>query len=141
MKWMTGFALVAVLVCLGAQSPLIAQTCQDDEAMAANYTKDISDLVAAVKKESLVDFEKNYHQKKCLTKLNLAVNIVGQVADCYNKAAQSTEATKEEIAAAKAKAETYSKLKANIEQSRNSLKSTEVAKDAKALIEKIDLSH
>lgn len=141
MKRMTWFALVTVLVCLGGQSRLAAQTCQDDEAMAANYTKDISDLVAEVKKESLVDFEKNYHQKKCMTKLALSVNIMGQVADCYNKATQNTEATKEEVAAAKTKAETYSKLKANIEQSRNALKATDVAKDAKALIEKIDLSH
>ena len=141
MKRMTWFALATVLVCLGGQSRLTAQTCQDDEAMVGNYTKDISDLVTDVKKESLVDFAKNYHQKKCLTKLALSVNFVGQAADCYSKAAQDTTATKEDIAAAKAKAETFSKLKASIEQNRNALKATEVAKEAKAIIEKIDLSH
>jgi hypothetical protein len=141
MKSSTRIALLTLLFCLPSQQPLLAQACQDMESMVGSYTKGITELVDTVKKESLEDFQKAYHQKNCLTKLTLCLNIVNQVVDCYAKAAQDTMATKEQVDAAKAKRESYARLKAKVEQDRNNLKATEAAKDAKALIAKIDLSN
>ena len=137
-----GFVLVIGTATLGlfAQQSLRAQACQDDETMVADYKKSISDLAASVKKESLEDFEKAYHRKSCLTKLTLSLGIVGGAADCFNKAAENPATPKDQAAADKAKSDSYSKLKDKLSHYRDALKSAEAGKDAKALIEKIDLT-
>jgi uncharacterized protein YjcR len=106
--------------------------------MVEFYKKDFAGLVATVKKESLLDFEKAYHQKSSLTKLTLYGNTVDGLLGCLDKAAQDPTVTKEQADAFKAKRETYAKLKDKIQQNRNALKTTEAPKDAKALIEKFD---
>ena len=108
--------------------------------MVADYKKSISDLAASVKKESLENFEKAYHRKSCLTKLTLSLGIVGGAADCFNKAAENPATPKDQAAADKAKSDSYSKLKDKLSHYRDALKSAESGKDAKALIEKIDLT-
>jgi len=125
---------------LFAQPSLRAQACQDEEAMVADYKKTISDLAASVKKESLEEFERAYHRKSCLTKLTLSLGIVGGAADCFNKAAEDPATPKDQAAADKAKSDIYTKLKDKLGRYRDALKSTEAGKDAKALIEKIDLT-
>ncbi len=119
---------------------LAAQACKDEEAMTDDYKKSMSDLVETVKKESLTDFEKAYHQKSSLTKLSLYSTMVDGLVGCLDKAAQDTTATKEQVDAYKAKREAYGKLKDKIQQDRNALKATEASKEAKALIAKFDLA-
>ena len=137
-----GFVLVMGIATLGlfAQPPLSAQTCQDEETMVADYKKSISDLAGSVKKESLEEFEKAYHRKSCLTKLTLSLGIVGGAADCFNKAAENPATPKDQAAADKAKSDSYLKLRDKLSHYRDALKSAEAGKDAKPLIEKIDLT-
>lgn len=117
------------------------EACQDEAAMLGEATKTVTDLVEAVKKESLQDFQKAYHQKSCLSKLTFCVSAVSGLVSCLEKAAEDTLATKQQVADYKAKRERYSKLQDRITQDRNALKATEVAKEAKVLIEKLDLTH
>lgn len=123
-----------------SQRPLFAQACQDEEAMVADYTKTITGLVAAVQKEGLADFERLYHRKSCLAKLTSCASFLDGLVACLEKAPQDPTATKEQNQAYKAKHESYSKLKEKVAQYRDSLKATEVGKEAKALIEKFDLA-
>jgi len=137
-----GFVLFMGTAALGlfAPHPLRAQTCQDEEAMVTDYKQSISDLAASVKKESLADFERAYHRKSCLTKLTLSLGIAGGAADCFNKAAEDPATPKDQVATDKAKSDSYTKLKDKLGHYRDALKSAEAGKDAKALIEKIDLT-
>jgi hypothetical protein len=128
------------LLCLFVPRGLQAQTCKDDETIAEEYKKRILDLVQTVKKESLEDFQKAYHQKNAFSKLTFCLTGVDGLLSCLDKAAQDATATKEEVEASKAKRATYAKLKGKIQHDRDALKAAESAKDAKALIEKIDLS-
>lgn len=116
-----------------------AQACKDEESMADYYKKDLAALVATVKKESLTDFAKAYHQKECLTKLTLYGTTVDSLLRCLDKAAQDATATKEQVDAYKAKREAYAKLKDKLQQDRNALKAKEAPRDAKEIIEKFDL--
>ena len=134
----TVMLLGGLVGCLG--QPLFAQACQDDEEMSKTTLKDITDLVGTVKKESLGDFERAYHQKSYLSKAGFCLSVIGGLVGCLDKAAQDATATKEQVDAYKAKRESYAKLKDKIEQSRNAVKAAE-QKDAKALIEKAALSN
>ena len=109
--------------------------------MVASYQKDITDLIAMVQKENLQGFEKAYHQKSCLTKMTLCLSAVGALVSCLEKAAQDPTATKEDVAANQAKRDSYAKLKGKVQHDRDALKAAATAKDAKALIEKFDLSN
>jgi len=143
MRRITGIA-VLVVASLGAllgQRVLFGQSCDDDEAMVKDYQKSLADLVATVKKESLGEFERAYHQKSCMTKLTLCLSMVNGLIDCLDKASQDATATKEQVGAYKAKRETYAKLKGKIELGKSALKSAETPKGAKASIEKFDLSN
>ena len=124
--------------CLG-QRTLFAQACQDDEEMSKTTLKDVTDLVGTIKKESLGDFEKAYHQKSYVSKAGFSLTVLAGLVSCLDKAAQDSTASKEQADAYKAKRDSYAKLKEKIEQSRSAVKSAE-QKDAKALIEKADLS-
>ena len=140
MRCPAGKALL-IGVALGILSwphPLSAQACKDEEFMADSYRKDLAGLVEVVKKESLEDFQKAYHQKSSLTRLTLFGSAVNGMLSCLDKAAQDPTATKEQVDAYKAKRETYAKLKDKVQQDREALKATEAAKDAKPLIEKFN---
>ncbi len=117
-----------------------AQACQDEESMVTANTKDLSDSVAQVRKESLNDFVKDFHQKSVSVKLSLSSGMVQEVVDCFDKAAKDTTATKEQVDAYKAKSAAYSKLKNKIDQGMKGLKGATDPKQAKALIEKLDFS-
>jgi hypothetical protein len=143
MRRILGIAVlvVASLAALPGQRLILGQACGDDEAMVKDYQKTLTDLVATVKKESLADFEKAYHQKSCMTKLTFCLTMVNGLIGCLDKASQDATATKDQVDAYKAKRESYAKLKAKVEQGRNALKSAENSKDAKALIERFDFSN
>ena len=142
MRTRTGVVLPLGLVFAGlvAQQLIFGQACQDEQAMVADYQKSITDLIDSVKKETLAEFQSQYHRKTCLTKLTLCEGVLDGTLACLEKAAQDRAATKEQATASKSKHDAYSRLKAKVEGYRNSLKGAEADKDAKALIEKFDLS-
>ncbi len=120
---------------------LFAQACKDEETMATADKKSLIEVIETVKKESLVDFQRGYHQKSCLNKLTFSSIAVNGLLGCLDKAVQDTTADKEDIDSYKAKRETYAKLKDKIEEDRKALKAAADAKDAKAVIEKFNYSN
>jgi hypothetical protein len=145
MKSVIGTALlIGALVFIGqqparAQEAQAAPACQDDEEMTKSTLKDLVDLVTEVKKESLGDFEKSYHQKTFISKASFGVTVVTGLVSCLDKAAQDSASGKDQAAAYKTKSEGYAKLKARIEQARGGVKSAD-QKDAKSQIEKLDVA-
>ena len=138
MKCWTVFALVlgsAFVLSLGSLQ-LSAQVCSDDEGMVNYYKKNVTDLVETVKKESLQDFQKAFHQKVMMTHLSLFGGTVDRLLDCLQKRASDPTTLKEDADAAKGKIDLYNKLKDKIKQDRDALKAVQTGKDAKALIEK-----
>ena len=138
MKCWTVFALVlgsAFVLSLGSRQ-LSAQVCGDDEGMVNYYRKNVMDLVETVKKESLQDFEKAFHQKTMMTNLTLFGSMVDGLLNCLQKRANDPATLKEDADAAKGKIDVYNKLKDKIKQDRDALKAVQTGKDAKALIEK-----
>ena len=140
MKTIIGFAMLVGLMICPSQRPLLAQACQDEEEMVKTSLKDLTDLVDAVKKENVTDFQNHYHQKSYLSKATFLVSVVGGLIDCLDKAAQDSTATREQVEGYKAKRQTYSKLKGKVEEKRSAVKSANDPQSAKALIEKPDLS-
>ena len=138
MKFWTVFALVlgtAFVLSLGSLQ-LSAQVCGDEEGMVNYYRKNATDLVETVKKESLQDFEKAFHQKTMMTNLTLFGSMVDGLLNCLQKRANDPATLKEDADAAKGKIDVYNKLKDKIKQDRETLKAAQTGKDAKALIEK-----
>jgi hypothetical protein len=119
---------------------LRGQTCSDDEGMVTSYVQSLSDLVGTVKKESLPDFQRDYHQQSCLTRLTLSLGIVNGLIDCLTKAAKDPAVTQQQAAAIKSKLDNYVKLKSLLDQDRDALKAAKDTKTAKSIIEKFVLS-
>jgi len=117
--------------------PLFAQGCNDEEGMVANYKKAVTDMVETVKKESLQDFERAFHQKNLANKLTFFGSMVDGYISCLQKSASDPATPKEDADAAKGKIDAYSKLKEKIKHDRDAVKGAQTAKAAKALIEKI----
>jgi hypothetical protein len=138
MKCWIVFALVlgSALLMPSRPAQLFAQVCKDEEGMVAEYRKTVTDLVETVKKESLLDFEKAFHQKNVTTKLTLFGNTVNGMITCLQKTANDPNTLKEDADAAKGKIDAYNKLKDKIMQDRDALKAAQSEKEAKALIEK-----
>lgn len=116
------------------------QTCSDDEGMVKSYVQSLTDLVSTVKKESLDDFQRDYHGQSCLTRLTLSLGIVNSLIDCLNKAAKDPAATPAQLAAIKAQLASYTQLKTALERDRSALKAAKDTKTAKSIIEKFVLS-
>jgi hypothetical protein len=138
MKCWTIFALVlgsAFVLSLGSLQ-LSAQVCSDDEGMVTYYKKNATDLVETVKKESVMDFAKAFHQKTMMTNLTLIGGTVDRLLNCLQKRASDPTTLKEDADAAKGKIAAYNKLKDKVKQDRDALKAAQTEKDAKALIEK-----
>jgi hypothetical protein len=142
MKATFGIGLTLATVLVGARSPqpLFAQACKDEQAMVDESRQGLATTVDSVKKESLESFEKAFHQKTCLTKLTLCLNVMDEVINCLDKASQDAAATKEQAASYKAQKESLAKLKDRLTQYKSQLKTTDTPKDAKALIEKFDVT-
>jgi hypothetical protein len=136
-----GLAATAVLVNALATKALFAQACKDEQGMVDEFKQGLLASVDTVKKESLENFERSFHQKTCLTKLTLAINAMDEVLSCLDKASQDASATKEQAAAYKAQKESDAKLKDKLTQYKSQLKAIEAPKDAKALIERFDLAN
>lgn len=130
----------SLLLGLPILQSLHGQTCSSDEGMVKSYVQSLTDLVGKVKKESLSDFEKDYHKQSCLTRLTLSLGIVDSLIDCLNKAAKDPAATPQQVTAIKGKLQNYVKLKSLLEKDRDSLKSAKDTKTAKSIIEKFVIS-
>jgi hypothetical protein len=130
--------LLTGVVCAMALAPrrLLAQGCDDDEAMVESYMKDLSGLVDTTRKESLEQFEKAFHQRACLTKLSLSLSLVKELEGCLDKDAKDSTATKEKASSDQEKHDKYAKLLGIIEQDQKDLKAAQDSKDAKAAIAK-----
>lgn len=119
---------------------LFGQTCSDDEGMVKDYIQSINNLVSKVKKESLTDFQNDYHQQSCLSHITLSLSIIDSLIDCLNKSVKDPTATKAQVAAIKTKLQAYSKLKTELQHDRVTLKAAKNVKAAKTIIEKIAIS-
>jgi len=140
-KLRIAFLVVLSLATLTGRRALFGQSCDDDEAMVKDYQKSLTEIIGTVKKESLADFEKAYHQKVCISKLTFCLSSIDGLVECLDKTSQDAATPKDQAEAAKAKRESYAKLKGKIEAARTALKAAESPKDAKALIEKFDFSN
>jgi hypothetical protein len=128
--------LGALFLALPVRRSLFAQSCKDDQTMVKSYEKTLADLVSAVRKESLSDFQGHYHQQSCLTDLNLSLSIIDACLECLGKEEKDPAATREQVDAAKNQSQTYAKLKAMLEQDLADLKAAKDPEAAKAIIEK-----
>lgn len=115
-----------------------AQTCKDEESMVDESKKALAEVIVTVKQESLPDFEKSYHQKNVVNKLSFYGITVDSLLTCEEKAEQDSSTAKEAVDAAKAKHETYAKLKDKIQHDHEKLKGLTAPKDAKQYVEKLD---
>ena len=118
-------------------SQLAAQVCKDEESMVADYKKAVTDMVETVKKESLSDFEKAYHQKNIANKLTFFGGMVDGYISCLQKSASDPATPKADADAAKGKIDSYRTLGDKIKQDRDAVKAAQTGKQAKVLIEKI----
>ena len=124
---------------LGPQQ-VLAQACKDEVSMVEGSKQALVELTETVKKESLAYFERSNHQKSAVNKLTIHNSMLGGLISCLEKAAQDTTARKEEVKAAKAQHDASAKLQEKIQHERGAIKDAQVSKDAKALIEKLDLT-
>jgi hypothetical protein len=97
-------------------------------------------LIANIQKEKLEDFEKAFHRRTCLSKLNLCEGILDTAAACYDEAVKNSSTPKARLETCRAKREAYVKLKEKLIKYRDALKATEDAKEAKALIASFDVT-
>jgi hypothetical protein len=128
--------LASVFVLPSGPSQLFAQVCKDEEGMVTEYKKTVADLVETVKKESLMDFQKAFHQRSVLSKMTFFGSVVDGMINCLQKRANDPATLKADSDAAKGKIDAYTKLKDTIKADRDALKAAQSGKEAKALIEK-----
>jgi hypothetical protein len=120
--------------------PLRGQACKDENDVVQAMVQDVSQTIDQVKKESQADFDTKYHRKACLNKLTFAVGALNDAMQCLDKASQDAAALADAKAAAKSESDADGKLKDRLSHYKDSLKSTEDSKAAKALIATFDLS-
>jgi len=136
---MTLLAGAGVGLFLGPQQ-VLAQACKDEVSMVEASKQAFVELTETVKKESLSDFQRLNHQKSVVNKLTINNSMLGGLVSCLEKAAQDTTAPKEQAEAAKAQHDAFVKLQDKLQHARVAIKDAQTPKDAKALIEKLDLT-
>jgi len=117
-----------------------AQACKDEVSMVDGSKQAVVEFTDKVKKESLADFTTMDHQKSASNKLGLHNIMLGGLVSCLDKAAQNPASTKEDAAAAKTQHDAAVKLQEKVKQQQGAIKDAKEPKDAKALIEKLDLA-
>jgi len=119
---------------------VLAQACKDEVSMVEGSKQALVELTETVKKESLPDFEHNNHQKSAVNKLAIHDSMLGGLVSCLAKAAQDASAPKAAVEAAKAEHDAAARLQEKIQHERSAIKDAQASKDAKVLIEKLDLA-
>lgn len=135
--------LIAVLVVAGAclaATFLPAQACKNPETVVTNVEQDLTGTVNTVRKETLQDFDRQFHQQATESKLSICLDTVTDVLTCLDKASHDATATPAQQSAVKAEEAKYTKLKDSLQQDSASLKSAKDDKSAKAEIEKFNFS-
>ena len=97
------------------------------------------EFTETVKKETVANFETSDHQKSAVNRIGLHASMLGELVSCLDKAAQDTTLSKEDAAAAKAQHDASVKLQQKIKLQLDAIKNAKASKDAKTLIEKLDL--
>ena len=129
----------SVALFLGPQQ-VLAQACKDEVSMVEGSKQALVELTETVKKETLPDFQRLNHQKSVVNKLAINDSMLGELVSCLDKAVQDTTAPKEQAEAAKAQHDAAAKLQEKLQHPRVAIKDAHAPKDAKALIEKLDLT-
>ena len=117
-----------------------AQACKDEVSMVEASKQDLLELVGTVKKESLPDFERDNHQKSVVSRLSIHLSMLDELVSCLQKAAQDASAPKADAEADKAQHDAAAKLLEKIQQERDAIKAAQDSKNAKPLVEKLDLA-
>jgi len=137
--WGMALLVGAAVGLLFVPQPVCAQACKDEVSMVEGSKQALAELIETVKKETVEDFGRLNHQKSAVNKLTLHNSMLGGLVSCLEKAAQDTTASKETVEAAKAQHDASAKLQDKIQHERGAIKEAPTAKDAKALIEKLEL--
>jgi len=119
--------------------PVFAQACKDEVAMVDGSKQALVEFIGTVKKEGLADFERLNHQKSAGIKLSLHNSLLGGLVSCLDKAAKDSAAPKQATEAAQAQHDAAAKLLDRLKQEQGAIKEAQAPKDAKALVEKLDL--
>jgi hypothetical protein len=138
--WGTALLVGASVGFLLGPQQVFAQACKDEVSMLEGSKQALVELTETVKKESVPDFERNNHQKSAVNKLMIHISMLQGLVSCLEKAAQDPSAPKAEADAARTQHDAAAKLQEKIQQERGAIKGAEASKDAKALVEKIDLT-
>ena len=138
--WGMALLLGAGVGLILAPHQVLAQACKDEVSMVEASKQSFVALTETVKKESLADFQRLNHEKSVLNKLTINNSMIEETVSCLDKAAQDTTAPKEQVEAAKAQHDSFVKLQDKLEHARAAIKDAHSPKDAKALIEKLDLA-
>ena len=142
MRQVWGITLLAgigVGLFLGPQH-VFAQACKDEVSMVDGSKQAVVEFTETVKKESLADFKTMNHQKSAVNKLGLHNIMLGELVSCLDKAAQDSATPKAEAEAAKTQRDAAAKLQEKIQHEQAAIKDAKAPKDAKALIEKLDMT-
>lgn len=138
--WGISLLIVAGVGLFVGPQHVFAQACKDEVSMVEGSKQNLLELVDTVKKESLPDFERDNHQKSAVSRLSIHVSMLGELVACLEKAAQDASAPKADAEAAKAQHDVTAKLLEKIQQERDAIKAAQDSKNAKPLVEKVDLS-
>ena len=138
--WGISLLVVAGVGLFVGPQHVFAQACKDEVTMVEGSRQNLLELVGTVKKESLPDFERDNHQKSAVSRLSIHVGMLGELVSCLEKAAQDASAPKADADAAKAQHDIAAKLLDKIQQERDAIKAAQDSKNAKPLVEKVDLS-
>lgn len=114
-----------------AQTAPPAKACQEDETVVASVLTHLNDTVGTVKKESLDDFVRQYHQQVVSSRLSTSIVMTNILLDCLDKAAKDPSTPKSNLASIKASQDAYTKLKNAMQQDVDTLKTTKDPKTAK----------
>ncbi len=118
---------------------VLAQACKDEVSMLEGSTQSLVELIDTVKKETLPVFEQANHQKSAVNRLSVHTSMLAELVTCLEQAAKDTTATKEQAEAAKTQHDAAVKLLEVLKNELSAIKDAKASKDAKALIEKLDM--
>jgi hypothetical protein len=119
---------------------VLAQACKDELSMVDGSKQALAEFTEKVKNESSANFETFNHQKSAVNKLSLHSSMLGELVACLDKAAQDPTLSKEDAGAAKTQHDVLLKLQEKIKAQQGPIKDAKDAKEAKALVEKLDLA-
>jgi hypothetical protein len=120
--------------------PVLGQACKDETSMVDGSKQALVELTDTVKKESLTEFATLNHQKSAVNKLGLHAMMLGELATCLAKATEDPTKPKQELEAAKTQHDATVKIQEKVKQQQGAIKDAKTPKDAKELVEKLDLA-